>query len=149
MPDSQTLTEWQIDHVGLDQLETVAAQIITFSGNLKIWLLEGEMGAGKTTLAKAICRQLGVSSAVHSPTYSLVNEYEGVDGQLIYHFDFYRIKDESEAMDIGIEEYFDSGNYCLVEWPSKVASLIPDEHLRIAISTINNQRTIHLSRHGQ
>ncbi|MES2733515.1 MAG: tRNA (adenosine(37)-N6)-threonylcarbamoyltransferase complex ATPase subunit type 1 TsaE [Bacteroidota bacterium] len=149
-PDSHTVPDLWLDNIGLPELESVATRIIDFAGDFKIWLLEGEMGAGKTTLVKAIAKQLGVHGAVQSPTYSLVNEYVGTDRVTIYHFDFYRIKDENEAMDIGVEEYFDSGNYCLIEWPSQIPSLISGNHLTITITLSNqHQRTIHLSRHGQ
>lgn len=148
MSDSQT--GLYLYSRGLSDLEDLAVQIIDFAGNRKVWLLEGEMGVGKTTLAKAIFKRMGVAGTVQSPTFSLVNEYEGKAGQILYHFDFYRIRHETEAMDMGVEEYFDSGNYCLVEWPSKIPSLIPDNHLTISLTlTDHHQRTLHLSRHGQ
>ena len=150
MPDFPTQATLSLNSRGVSDLEDLAARIIDVAGELKVWLLEGEMGAGKTTLAKAIFKRLGVNGTVQSPTFSLVNEYEGKEGQLLYHFDFYRIRHETEALDIGVEEYFDSGDYCLVEWPSRIPSLIPDEHLIISITlTDHNQRTLHLSRHGQ
>jgi tRNA threonylcarbamoyladenosine biosynthesis protein TsaE len=150
MPDSRPQTHLQLTSHGLSQLDSLADRIVDFAGELKVWLLEGEMGAGKTTLAQALCRRLGVSGSVQSPTYALVNEYEGKGGQIIYHFDFYRIKDETEAMDMGVEEYFDSGNHCLVEWPSRIPSLIPNGHLTISILLTNpHQRILQLSRHGQ
>ena len=96
-------------------------------------LFEGPMGAGKTTLIKEVCRQLGVKENVSSPTFSLVNEYEGADGKLIYHFDFYRINTEREAVDIGALEYFDSGNVCLIEWPSLIPSLLPERYLLVTL----------------
>ncbi len=115
-------------------LNGVAAQIIKEAGDHTIWLLEGEMGAGKTSLIQALCKQLEVHGVVTSPTYTLVNEYESAQGQVIYHFDFYRIKSLEEAMDIGTQEYFYSGNLCLIEWGNKVASLIPEKHLKINIA---------------
>lgn len=143
-----TLTHLQINYSDLSQLEKVAAQIIDFAQDDKIWLLEGDMGTGKTTLIKEVCRQMGVTKTVQSPTYSIVNEYVAGDGKPIYHFDFYRIKTEIEAMDIGCEEYFDSGYYCLIEWPSKIPSLLPAAHVRIQLSLENQyQRIIHLSKH--
>jgi tRNA threonylcarbamoyladenosine biosynthesis protein TsaE len=150
MPDSDTQATLSLNSRGISDLEDLAIRITDFAGDLKVWLLEGEMGAGKTTLAKTIFKRLGVQGTVQSPTFSLVNEYEGKGGEILYHFDFYRIKHEAEALDIGVEEYFDSGNYCLVEWPSKIPSLIPDDHLMISITLMDpNQRNLHLSRHGQ
>ena len=150
MPDSRTDRDLWLEHIELAQLPSVAEQMIALAGNQRIWLLEGEMGAGKTTLIKAVCAQLRVIGTVQSPTYSLVNEYETTEGQLVYHFDFYRINHPHEAMDMGVEEYFDSGHYCFIEWPSRVATLLPDNYLTIAITLHNNhQRTIHLSRYGQ
>ncbi len=93
------------------------------------------MAAGKTTFIKAICAQKGVREPVSSPTFSLVNEYEAADGELIYHFDFYRIENEAEALDIGALEYFSSGHLCLIEWPSKVTDLLPQEGIEVTIAT--------------
>jgi len=150
MPSFHAISDLQWVYTGLSQLDDVAARVIEFAGTTRVWLLEGEMSVGKTTLAKAICRQLGVQDTVQSPTYALVNEYMTHSGNRIYHFDFYRIKDETEAMDIGVEEYFDSGNLCLVEWPTQIPSLIPADHLMIHLSlTTHFQRTIHLTKHGQ
>ncbi len=115
----------------LEELESVSLQLLEIGQHIPVWLFQGHMGAGKTTLIKALCRTLGVEATVHSPTFSLVNEYLGADGQTIYHFDFYRIKDEVEALDIGIEEYFYSGSFCFVEWPSKVEGLWPEHYLLI------------------
>ncbi|QSE99101.1 tRNA (adenosine(37)-N6)-threonylcarbamoyltransferase complex ATPase subunit type 1 TsaE [Fulvivirga lutea] len=133
----------------IEELEKVATQIIEFSHGLKFWIFDGQMGAGKTTLIKEICRQLGVQDHVSSPTYSIVNEYLTGNNQTIYHFDFYRINDEEEAMDIGVEEYFDSGNYCFVEWSSKIPSLLPDKNfLNVSIEISDaDQRVIELKRH--
>lgn len=131
-------------------LPLIAKQAISFAKdhNCKIWLLEGEMGAGKTTLIKAVCKELGVQDTVQSPTYGLINEYVSPGAGNIYHFDFYRIKDETEAMDIGYEDYFYSGAYCFVEWPSKIPSLLPAKYLKISINFVSsNQRIIHLSKH--
>jgi tRNA threonylcarbamoyladenosine biosynthesis protein TsaE len=91
------------------------------------------MGAGKTTLTKAICEVLGVLHTVNSPTFALVNEYETMQNEVIYHFDFYRIKNTLEALEIGVYEYLDSGNLCLIEWSSKISSLLPSHYLQIDI----------------
>jgi tRNA threonylcarbamoyladenosine biosynthesis protein TsaE len=150
MADAHTPINFSISYTQLEELDSVAAQVLAFAGDTKIWLLAGEMGVGKTTLVKAIGRRLGVQDPVQSPTYALVNQYTGTGGILMYHFDFYRIRHENEALDMGVEEYFDSGHYCLVEWPSKIPSLVPAQHLAVAITlTHDYQRTIHLSRHGQ
>jgi tRNA threonylcarbamoyladenosine biosynthesis protein TsaE len=121
----------------LTDLPALTKQIIQFAGNKKIWLFEGQMGAGKTTLIQAIAKALGVSDSTSSPTYSLINEYQTTDNKTIYHFDFYRLKTEIEALDYGIEEYFYSNNICLCEWPSKIPNLWPDEYLMIKIEADN------------
>ena len=130
----------------LEDLPQAAIAMIEFGKQQKIWLFEGEMGAGKTTTIKAICQALGVESIVQSPTFSIVNEYQTNGGQTIYHFDCYRLKNINEALDIGIDEYFDSGNLCLIEWPSMIQALIPDHALTIKITAIDqSQRSIELS----
>ena len=111
----------------LEQINAAAMQSIKSSNNRKIWSFEGEMGAGKTTLIKAICNTLGVIDEVSSPTFSLVNEYKTKDEKTIYHFDFYRIKNIEEVYDIGYEDYFFSGNICLIEWPEKIKELLKEE----------------------
>jgi len=146
MPKSFISKELSV--LSLEDLPEVAKEIVVFSGNAKIWLFEGEMGVGKTTLIKEICKILGVTANVTSPTYSLVNEYQGENGKDIYHFDFYRIKKEEEAMDIGCDEYFYSGNLCLIEWPEKIPNLIPDKYFLIKIALKNMvQRAIQLQRY--
>jgi tRNA threonylcarbamoyladenosine biosynthesis protein TsaE len=130
----------------LNDLSRVSREIIRFAAEKKIWLFEGEMGAGKTTLIKALCQELGVADHVSSPTYSLINEYLDESGKLIYHFDFYRIKDQSEAIDIGSEEYFYSGNICFIEWPSMIPDLLPEKYLKISIEVVSpTRRNIQLS----
>lgn len=110
----------------LDKIDEIAEKILILSKH-KIFLLEGEMGVGKTTLTKAIAKQLGVKEVTSSPTFSLVNEYQSDDG-LLYHFDLFRLEDLSEAYDIGIEEYLDSDNFCFIEWPEKIMSILPEYH---------------------
>lgn len=110
----------------LDKIDEIAEKTLTLSKH-KIFLLEGEMGVGKTTLTKAIAKQLGVKEVTSSPTFSLVNEYQSDDG-LLYHFDLFRLEDLSEAYDIGIEEYLDSDNFCFIEWPEKIMSILPEYH---------------------
>ena len=139
-----------ITGVALEQLSRAARDIIDFGQNTFVWLFDGDMGAGKTTLIKAIGQQWQVEDTVSSPTYTLVNEYRTLDGDQLYHFDFYRIEDEEEAIDLGIEEYFESQRYCLVEWPSKIRNLLPETYIRIEIQVNKDQtRTIYLSRHEQ
>ena len=121
-----------IDHP--DELDAVARQLLAEGRERRIWLFEGEMGAGKTTLIKSICRTLGVLSIVQSPTFSIVNEYTTHEGHSVYHFDCYRLRNEAEALDIGIEEYFDSGSYCFIEWPERIMSLWPSAYYRVHIS---------------
>lgn len=107
--------------------------------NQKIFLFYGEMGAGKTTFIKAFCAALGVEDTVSSPTFSIVNEYLSPKGK-IYHFDCYRLKNQTEALDFGIEEYLYSGNYCLIEWPEKIPDLLPENYLRISIEVQPDQQ---------
>ncbi|WP_036776135.1 tRNA (adenosine(37)-N6)-threonylcarbamoyltransferase complex ATPase subunit type 1 TsaE [Pontibacter actiniarum] len=117
----------------LEELPAAASVLIEEAASEPIILFEGPMGAGKTTLIKELCRQLGVQENVSSPTFALVNEYEGKGGKLIYHFDFYRINDEREALDIGAPEYFESGNLCLIEWPSMIPNLLPEHYLLVEL----------------
>nr|ARK12043.1 tRNA threonylcarbamoyladenosine biosynthesis protein TsaE [Fibrella sp. ES10-3-2-2] len=119
----------------LDELNTVAQELIEEAANQHVWLFEGEMGVGKTTLIKALCRAVGVVSVVQSPTYGLVNEYTTRAGESVYHFDCYRLRNEAEAMDIGLEEYLDSGSYCFVEWPERIESLWPTHYYHISLSS--------------
>ncbi len=119
--------------ITIDQLPEVAIQIIAEGKNYPIWLFEGEMGAGKTTLIKEVGTQLGIIDEVNSPTFSIVNEYMDDKDEIYYHFDFYRLKTEAEAVDIGLEDYFYSGNYCFIEWAEKIPSLVPENFLRIFI----------------
>ena len=130
----------QIDHE--DELPDAASALLKFAGNEKVFLFEGEMGAGKTTLIKSICRQLGMNDTASSPTYSIVNEYAYPKGK-IYHFDFFRIKNELEAFDIGFEEYLASGDYCFIEWPEMIPDLWPPHYIEIKIVQDENEgRTI-------
>ncbi|MBC7749683.1 MAG: tRNA (adenosine(37)-N6)-threonylcarbamoyltransferase complex ATPase subunit type 1 TsaE [Methylotenera sp.] len=129
----------------IDQLEEVAQQIIT-SNPKKVILFHGEMGVGKTTLIKQLCKTLGVVGATSSPTFSLVNEYEADVNQLVYHFDFYRLNKEEEALDMGIDDYLYSGNWCFIEWAEKIPNLIPETHSVITISQLpDGKRCLTLS----
>lgn len=120
----------------LTELPAAAQQIIQFAGKQRIFLFYGDMGAGKTTFIKSLCEVLGVKESVTSPTFSIVNEYRGADAT-VYHFDFYRLKSQTEAFDMGYEEYFYSGAYCFIEWPEKIDDLLPDSYLKVSIKAIS------------
>lgn len=119
-------------------LAAAAERMIAQYPQERIFLFYGHMGAGKTTFINALCAALEVQDSTSSPTFSIVNEYASSHGPL-FHFDFYRLKDESEALDLGYEEYFYSGNYCFVEWPEKIENLLPSHYLKITIEAIDNQ----------
>lgn len=132
---------------GLSNLPEVATAILNFAKEETILLFRGEMAAGKTTLIKEICRQVGVEEPVSSPTYAIVNEYQRKNGEVLYHFDFYRINEEREALDIGATEYFASGQLCLIEWPSLVENLLPEKFVEVIIDKgIGEARTITLKK---
>jgi len=126
---------------GLAGLPDVATKLLTFAGEEKIFLFDGEMGAGKTTFIKTFCKVLGVNDSVSSPTYSIVNEYVGKKNA-VYHFDFYRIKNIQEAYDLGYEEYFYGGGICLIEWPEKVEELLPEHYIKVEISILSENSRV-------
>lgn len=126
----------------LSELDNVAEQIISSLDGRNVVLFRGGMGAGKTTLISRIVAQLGTEDTVTSPTFALVNEYEGADNMLIYHFDFYRIDKVEEVFDLGYEEYFYSGDLCLVEWPEKIEALIPDDVMTVKIEVEDDGQRI-------
>ena len=119
----------------IDEITKVSEKIITENPK-KVIIFNGEMGVGKTTLIKEICKFLGVKDATSSPTFSLVNQYQIPNNQYVYHFDVYRLKSEEEALDFGIEDYLYSGNWCFIEWAEKIPNLIPIEHSIITIETL-------------
>jgi tRNA threonylcarbamoyladenosine biosynthesis protein TsaE len=121
----------------LEEINQVAEKILSENPN-KVLLFNGEMGVGKTTLIKSLAKKLGVNDATSSPTFSLVNEYQLTGNQYIYHFDLYRLKTETEALDFGIDDYLYSGNWCFIEWPDKIPNLIPPEHSTIEINLLPN-----------
>ena len=118
----------------LKTINKTAQQFITLIGNRSVFAFNGKMGAGKTTFIKSICEELGVKETVNSPTCSIVNEYEASDGKIIYHFDCYRINKIQEALDLGAEEYFYSGNLCFIEWSENIAPILPDFLINVEIT---------------
>ncbi len=129
----------------IDQLDRAAEEFIKHTEGNNIFAFYGSMGAGKTSLIKAICKKLGSIDTVTSPSFTLVNVYNTADGDTIYHFDFFRIKTSTEVFDFGFEEYLDSGKKCFMEWPERVESLLPAETLKVYI-TVNpdNSRVVKL-----
>jgi len=128
----------------LHDLERIAVKIIKAAGSERIMAFYGQMGVGKTTLIRTLSRALGVKTEVTSPTFALVNEYPSGDGP-VFHFDFYRVNRISEALDFGIDEYFDSGCWCLIEWPEKVEELLPESVARVLLTEEpDGSRTIRL-----
>ncbi|MEI6059713.1 MAG: tRNA (adenosine(37)-N6)-threonylcarbamoyltransferase complex ATPase subunit type 1 TsaE [Bacteroidota bacterium] len=127
-----------------DELYPIAARLIEVYENKRIFAFHGEMGAGKTTFIKIICEQLRVIDTVSSPTFAIVNEYLTDSTGSVYHFDLYRIKSWTEMLEIGYDDYFCSGNYCLLEWPEKIVNLLPEEtvHVDITVSPDGSIRTI-------
>lgn len=137
-------------HVGLGELEMVARRLLDPEQDIQTLIFYGELGAGKTTLIKVLCRLLGVTETVTSPSFSIVNEYHTQDGRSIYHFDFYRIREGEEALDIGFDEYLHSGNYCFIEWPEKVIPYITTPYIAVhMVPETGNLRTISASVHGR
>lgn len=123
-------------------LPPVARQILESFSDQTVFVFYGKMGAGKTTLIKALCEALGVMDATSSPTYSVVNQYLTESGVTVYHFDFYRLEDEEEVYDIGYEEYIYSGDTCFIEWPERIENLLPPNYVSITISEHNTERII-------
>lgn len=135
----------------LDEIDKVAEEFIQYISDSdlesNIFAFYGKMGAGKTTFIKAICKALGVSDIVNSPTFTIINEYKSSRGFPIYHFDFYRINKLQEAYDIGTEDYFAGSGLCLIEWPEKIAEILPEDHIKVTITTNPDlSRTIAVSR---
>ena len=118
----------------VDRIADCAAQFIQYMGDNSVFAFEGSMGAGKTTFIKSVCTLLGITDVINSPTFSIINEYRSsTTGELIYHFDFYRINNISEAQAIGVEDYFYCGACCFIEWPEKIKELLPDDTVYVSI----------------
>ena len=126
----------------LTELSVAASQLLQHHQNKKVFAFYGEMGAGKTTFIKELCKTLGVIENTSSPTFSVINEYKTITGEKVFHFDFYRLKNENEAYDLGYEDYLYSNNYCFIEWPEKIANLLPDDLIRVTIETNGDMRII-------
>ncbi len=118
----------------LDNIRHSARLFIDQMGNGKIFAFYGNMGAGKTTFIKSLCEELGVEEVVNSPTFSIINEYDTLSGERIFHFDFYRLNKPEEALQFGVDDYFYSGNICFIEWPEKIGNLLPDNHVEVYIT---------------
>ncbi len=123
----------QITIKSLETIREAAAEFIAAMGDRRVFAINGEMGAGKTTFIKAVCEELGVADVVNSPTFAIVNEYEAGNGEPIYHFDCYRIKTLQEARDMGTEEYLYSGCLCLIEWAEMIEDLLPEDIVEVEI----------------
>ena len=119
----------------LDNIREAAKQFIANIGDSTVFAFYGNMGAGKTTFVKAVCEELGVDDVITSPTFSIVNEYRSEQtGELIYHFDFYRVKKIEEVYDMGFEDYFYSGALCFIEWPELCEEVLPDDTVKVSIN---------------
>jgi tRNA threonylcarbamoyladenosine biosynthesis protein TsaE len=134
----------RLESNALEDLGGLARQIVNLT-DCKVFALYGEMGVGKTTLIKKLVEILGSHDETSSPTFSLVNEYFSKSAGTIYHFDFYRIESEEEVFDIGYEDYIYSGNYCFIEWPEKIANLLPARYVKVTIKDQESKRVITLS----
>jgi len=130
------------NNVLLNDLEAIAKELVLQLKETKVVLFYGHMGAGKTTFINVLCEVLGIKGSTSSPTFSIVNEYITQLDEVIYHFDFYRLKTEEEAYDLGYEDYLYSGNVCLVEWPEKIASLLPENKIEFHINGLGEFREI-------
>ena len=122
----------------VENIEEAAGEFLMKKPANMVVALYGEMGAGKTTFTKSLCKVLGVLDGVNSPTFTLINEYRTSDGETIYHFDFYRINKLEEAFDIGFEEFVESGNLCIIEWPEKIEQILPPDTLKVKISVLDD-----------
>ena len=123
-------------------LPVAARRILEYTSGKKLLAFYGSMGAGKTTIIKAVCKILGAEDIGTSPTFTLVNEYRTTTGEVLYHIDFYRINKKEEVLDLGIEEYFNSGSYCLMEWPELIGDILPPETVIIKITVDKKEHRV-------
>ncbi len=129
-----------------DEIKKAVNDFLPLLGKYKVVAFYGGMGVGKTTFIRNLCQEMGVSEHITSPSFALVNEYEGKDGKIIFHFDFYRLKNEAEVFDMGYEDYFFSNNYCFIEWPEKVSGVLPDNRLDVhMVENEDGSRTMKVS----
>lgn len=140
------MTEQVFNVHGVEGLSVVSECLLSLRSEADVIAFYGAMGAGKTTLIKNLCHRMGVTDEVNSPTFAIVNEYITDEGEPVYHFDFYRIKKLEEAFDIGYDDYFYSGNLCLIEWPELIETLLPEHYIRVEIQQgdADDDRTIHV-----
>ena len=117
----------------IEEIAVAAKDFVAAMGERKVFAFYGKMGAGKTTFIKAVCEELGVEDVINSPTFAIVNEYVDGKGEPVYHFDFYRIKNQQEVMDLGYEDYVYSGHVCFMEWPELIENLLPDDAVKVTI----------------
>ena len=126
----------------INELDDIAAQLIKSNANARVFAFYGEMGAGKTTFIQHICKHLQTLDQVISPTFGIINQYVTANNNVICHFDFYRIKNSNEYFNLGCEEYFFSGDWCFIEWPEKIAGLLPESHVEVHIDVKDYKRYI-------
>ena len=117
----------------IEEIAVAAKEFVAAMGERKVFAFYGKMGAGKTTFIKAVCEELGVEDVINSPTFAIVNEYVDGQGEPVYHFDFYRIKNQQEVMDLGYEDYVYSGHVCFMDWPELIENLLPDDAVKVTI----------------
>lgn len=128
----------------ISDLKPIAKELLSSLGSKKLIAFTGNMGSGKTTFIKAICEELEIIDVVNSPTFSIINQYSSHSGEIVYHFDYYRLEKPDEALDIGLYDYLDSGSFCFMEWPEKIEKLLPEEcvYLHVNEDILSGEREI-------